>query len=124
MDIYDQITAVLQKRHDQLQDDWEDIEKRGDNPFDQWNAFLDEMGLVNSAAYEYNWNEEWGIPVLIGELFDAVNDDKQLYAVEFDSGSNMNHTYFFDREKIKSFLASSSCPGSLPGSCPSPQTRQ
>jgi hypothetical protein len=99
-EILSKLHQLIKEEHDKLQDRWGEIEKRGDNPFDEWNAFLGTLGLVSSVSYEYNWNEEYGVPYLINELQEIVNGDISVYVIDFDDLSNMGQTMFFNRKKV------------------------
>jgi len=94
------LSKLLEAEYNKLQERWEEIEKRGENPFDEWNAFLDTLGHVKTVSYECHWHPEYGVPHLIDELFNIINGDKPVYVVDFDNGSNMSQTLFFERDKL------------------------
>ena len=95
------MSIISHEEYGKLQDRWEDIEAKGDNPFDKWNAFLDTLGCIKSVSYEWHWHEEYGVPHLLDALYEVMNGDKLVYVVDFDDGSNMSHTLFFDRDKLE-----------------------
>ena len=104
MNTIEQIEALLHAEYSLLLEDWEEIEERGENPFDRWNAYLDTLGVVRLISYECNWNQEHGVPHLVNTLFEVVNGDMPVYVVDFSDGSSTSRTFFFDRAKATEAL--------------------
>lgn len=104
MDIIDQIQHVLKARWTLLYQEWEDIEATGSNPYEKWNAFLANLGVVDEVRYEYHWGES-GILRAIDKLHDVINGDgKPVYVVAFADGSSMTSVFLFDRKKVTEAL--------------------
>ena len=99
----DKLKKTLDEKWTEIQDEWEDIEKEGGNPFDKWNAFLDTLGHISSVSYEWHWHEDYGVPSLINYLYNLINSGKSVYVIDFSDGSNMSKTLAFDRDKIDAF---------------------
>lgn len=105
MDIIDKLDKILEKKWALLQEKWEEIEERDENPYDKWEAMLMPLGYLNTISYETNWHPKNGIPSLVDALFEVINDNKPVYAIDFDSGINgMGEVLFFDRNKLQAAL--------------------
>jgi len=104
MDIIEQIQQVLKARWSLLYQEWEDIENTGMNPYEKWNAFLANLGVIDEVHYEYHWGEV-GIRRALDKLHDVINGDgKPVYVVDFADGSNMSSIFVFDRKKVTEAL--------------------
>lgn len=105
MDIIDRIRKHLDARYPHGEA-WEEIEERGGDPCEEWNNYLDSIGLVASASYEAHWGEG-GVFDCIDTLVKVLNADtppRPVYCVDFNDGTSSSTIYIFDREKVTAAL--------------------
>jgi predicted N-acyltransferase len=104
MNVLGKLDKVLEKKWAEINEKWEEIEAKDGNPYELWYSFLETLGHYKTVTYESHWHPEYGVPALIKALFDVVNSDKLVYAIDFDTGSNASEVLFFDREELHEAL--------------------
>ncbi len=86
---------------------WRELEKSSNNIFVEWDAFLTELGMIESITFENRWNSSdstWhSSRTCIKEIQKIVNkSNKPLYIVTSPNKIDniVSEILIFDREKV------------------------